>query len=669
MSEIPTKTRSNEVLKEVKESKIEPRRLKELANVSNKKREIEINVSYLESRLEKLSKQPPPVPEWIVFHIAEICIRLIDSHYNTIAQILEKFILTQSSHYARCGLYVIDAICNDIFASKRQNKTIKNISRKYPPQKKNICSFLSTIDEMLPRLFYSFIKREKHRIIQLAPIDESQIKLSTNDQLWIQKLLRRWYQHHFFRDNTIIYIIEKLHLSVPTRKENQKRKWKEIDNEEKPPKKKIKHQHYKSRNLLLLDLPDEILIRIFELLVAEQICTIATINSRFYRLSKDRSLWKQISIKQQEKTSLNKLINWTKQSWNQIESISFPFCDQMNDEILEIFSKNFHNLKRINLKGCSKISTIHSFIELISSNENSLTFLDISFLDFSRPSNTDSDVYSKLISHQISSCKDIEELFVSNFQLFSYDTLVEILNSCTKLAVLDICCCPWLFGSLSRGKCNLSNSVRELYFMLPDPSLTQKKKHAVKIINQFPLLTKLHMNYIENSNSTEKTILDHVQVKLLDSRIAVQNQDLDLLKHLISNDPSEIHLHYYGKISLLGKAIEFGNINIIEYLFSLFIPIETLIENHIFKMLKISKTLYLRSGKTDRIEKTILNADHFEFLLRFLLELIHDDQHFNLCTYCGNLIDVFCSNNVFIRWVFFNAKQVCFILFFVTFVF
>ena len=626
------------------------------------KSEVELTLTYLQSRLEKLSKQQPPVPEWVIFHIAEICIRLMDKYHNKIANILEQYILKQRSHYARCGLYVIDAICNDLFASSKQtNGTSKNISKKYPPQNKNICAFLSTIDEMLPRLFYSFIKREKHRIIQIEPIDESKIKLSTNDQLWIQKLLRRWYQHHFFRDNTIIYIIEKFQLSVPTRKENQKRRWKDDNEKQKPPKKKIKHQHYEPLNITLGNLPPEILLKIFEYLRPKQRCAMALTNSKFYQISKDKSLWKRISIKQHEKISLQKLINWTKQSWNQIDSISFPFCKQVNDESLELFSRNFHNLKHINFKGCSEISNIHHFIELISVNENRLKYLDISFLRFSRPANTELEIHSKLISQQISNCKNLTNLFVSNFNLISFDCLKDIFDSCKKLTLLDISCCPWLFGSLTKCKIQLSNTLKELHFMLPDQSLIQKKKHALKIIDCFPSLIKLSMNYnnFKYSQIIEKTI-NNVNITTLDSRIAILNSDLNLLKELIKKNYDEIYLHYYGKVSLFSKAIEIGNINIIEYLCSLSILIETSLEKNIFRMVNISKILHFPSGNpVSRIDKTSVNADNYEFLLRFLLQLINDEHHNNLNLYCGKLIDVYSSNNNFIRWVFFTAKQVC----------
>ena len=132
----------------------------------------------------------------------------------------------------------------------------------------------------------------------------------------------------------------------------------------------------------VFDLPDEIMLKIFSYFTRTDLCRyVAPVCQTWLAYARDSTLWEEVTeaeFRNVNSTLLVKVItSWCSllkvldlkgrsnldesdisaifSSCPLIESLSFAFCDQVNDEIMKLFSNSCPNLRFVNLEGC-KIS-------------------------------------------------------------------------------------------------------------------------------------------------------------------------------------------------------------------------------------------------------------------------------------------------------------------------
>ena len=128
------------------------------------------------------------------------------------------------------------------------------------------------------------------------------------------------------------------------------------------------------------DLPDEIILKIFSYFTPTELCRyVAPVCVSWLTFARDGTLWEEITEKEFKDVSSDLLVkvitSWCSllrsvdfkgrsdltlndfeavfRSCPQIETISFAFCPQVNDNVLKLFSQNCSHLKYINLEGCN----------------------------------------------------------------------------------------------------------------------------------------------------------------------------------------------------------------------------------------------------------------------------------------------------------------------------
>lgn len=128
------------------------------------------------------------------------------------------------------------------------------------------------------------------------------------------------------------------------------------------------------------DLPDEIILKVFSYFTPTELCRyIAPVCVSWLTFARDGTLWEEITEKEFKDVSSDLLVkvitSWCSllrsvdfkgrsemtisdfeavfKSCPQIETISFAFCPQVNDNILKLFSQNCSHLRYVNLEGCN----------------------------------------------------------------------------------------------------------------------------------------------------------------------------------------------------------------------------------------------------------------------------------------------------------------------------
>lgn len=140
-------------------------------------------------------------------------------------------------------------------------------------------------------------------------------------------------------------------------------------------------------------LPSEILLKIFSFFTQRELCRyIAPVCSMWFQLAKDPTLWSVISAADygdvRSELLIDVIVSWCKQlsslelnrrpeitvaefhelfkNCPHLKHISFAFCTQVNNEILQLLSTYCKSLHSVNLEGCGQISdqSFYSFVGL-----------------------------------------------------------------------------------------------------------------------------------------------------------------------------------------------------------------------------------------------------------------------------------------------------------------
>lgn len=517
---------------------------------------------HFQQRLDGLTKEAPPVADWKIKLLADETIRSIKFYPQDIAKALENFILTQRSHFARCGLYILDATLGSIFPTETlespkttveegSGPTLPTSGAKLDirPFRRKIFQFLHALDKALPRIFYSFIKREKHRHLQLAPIEDEDIRLSSRDQVWIQRLLRQWYQRHYFKDATIMYIVKKLHLLTPCRNREVPRPWIAWDGSSCPDKKKkskgassstknektessSRVQKKPSERLRILSLSDEALLWIFSFLEMNDLAVIPLVCQRFLRISQDEDLWKHVYLKPQRDTRVHKFIKSISLHWNIVRHLDFSNVVRMDDDILKTLAQNFGQLRTLRLAGCSQISDASRLTSIVDLNRAHLEVLDLSFLDIT---------FNFDLVQAISRATKLRYLAIAECVSVTPQMIVHILSSCSQLTVLDARSCEALLCTFYRPDDQiLSNSLQTLNLLQYHTfALKMRDIETRHLLTNFPSLQTAALPLPDDIDVMQ---FGHVEITNLDAWTTVRDNNLSALKQLLQNDPKQLEI-------------------------------------------------------------------------------------------------------------------------------
>lgn len=606
--------------------------------------------------------------DWKIRLLAEETVIAIKYYPSDIAKALENFILTQRSHFARCGLYILDAALNTIFPSEKVEppKTTEEgagpalPSRRQPdlrPYRRKLFQFLSAVDSALPRIFYSFIKREKHRHLQLNPIGDDEIRLSSRDQVWIQRLLRQWFQSHYFKDATIMHIVKKLHLLTPCRNREVPRPWITWDGSARPgqpdrprssstkkessdrPRKSDSKRSDKSKRVdrpRISSLSDETLLWVFSFLDMNDLAIIPLVCKRFLRISKDQDLWKHVYLKPQPATSIRKFIKSISLHWGIIRHLDFSHMAQMDDEILGTLAQNFGQLRTLRLSACTRISNTSHLTSVIKENSAHLQVLDLSFLDIT---------FSFELVQAISSASQLRYLGIAECISFTPQMAVHVLTSCPELVTLDARSCEGLLCTLYRAEGNvLSHSLQELNLLQYHPYVSKMRKIEIQhLLSNFPALKTVYLSLGDDIDTLD---FGHVEILHSDAWIAVRDDNLDLLKQILHAHPKQLEIRGAGGHSLLSIAMK-RSLKCLEFLHGK-IGTETEAQKEAMRLVEIHKRMYPPPSRRP-LTPHEMKQDDFQFLLLFFYRSMRSRSCPLLCQYCGDCINAFAKHPIFLE--------------------
>ena len=221
----------------------------------------------------------------------------------------------------------------------------------------------------------------------------------------------------------------------------------------------------------VFDLPDEIMLKIFSYFTRTDLCRyVAPVCQTWLAYARDSTLWEEITeaeFRNVTSALLVKVItSWCSllkvldlkgrsnldksdiraifSSCPLIEKLSFAFCDQVNDEIMKLFSDSCPNLRYINLEGCriSDAALIYLFGKPIQglnvSHCNMISDEGVIFVakNFDRLSSLDLDGVQWISQDSIEvlvslHAVNLTEMVLDGAELM--DNSIEILSQCCNI--------------------------------------------------------------------------------------------------------------------------------------------------------------------------------------------------------------------------------------------
>ncbi|KAG0756384.1 hypothetical protein G6F24_011188 [Rhizopus arrhizus] len=191
-------------------------------------------------------------------------------------------------------------------------------------------------------------------------------------------------------------------------------------------------QHFASK-YLLVELPDELQIKIFSELPLEDLLKSTVVCRKWNKLVFDGSLWSKINIIPFYKTiPTDYLLKLIKASSGFLKIANFRGCIQFNGHALRVLSEHCPNVQVMIINGCRNLSA--ASITCFLQRAHQLRVLDVSGLDTVKNSTLAINSLSRLEKINLSWCRNI-----------TGQGLVPLVTSCSSsLRYLKIDGCPQL---------------------------------------------------------------------------------------------------------------------------------------------------------------------------------------------------------------------------------
>ena len=647
-----------------------------------------ITIDYFKKLVERVSnKNSQPLIGWKIKFTAEIAVHLINEP-NQILGILQKAIITKP-YFSRSGVYVFDAICNTLYSPTFINNTMSPPEKK--EKEKERARFLFKVDTILEKLFGRLLeidrKREQATLLRPTSKEENEkYQFSAKNKLWIQKLLNHWWKHKYFRKKTIRSIIQFLHLApineayYEEQENNNKNKRKQPSVDLKSPhdakRRKLNHENEKKvEKLNLLDLPNEILVKILSYLDIQNLLRLSTVNKIFRQITFDPTAWTNLKIIRQHKNKFtHDILKRFEDHLQCLEVLDLSYCHGINDESIQLFAKASNQVKFFSIEGCHQLSNSLYLSSFIKNTSHSLQHINLSL--------TTGYSFDQSLVEAIASCKKLTTFNFMNCSSLNGEMFIKIVRECKNLKRIDARCCIHLLSYLVNNhlasdtfSANQTNATRDIqprsptgnaFAASPSPSDDEESTDTFISSSHFCLSTSVkQLNFITYSDEASNQALHHFlsihsffsclnlifpslellklnagfipanqetidfRIEYSDAYCEVQASNLFLLQQFILKDENNLFMRGPTGKTLLSLAIECGSMEIIDYLFRARVNNPNLQQHRLYpendwekKIIKLS-TIYAKHFLRPSTPSAKKLKEEFEFILKTFFSLMN----------------------------------------------